>query len=344
MTQVRCAVPIGPPDRLEAALCRHVFATIRPRNLFVGPTAQRTTADVPLVCAQVAVAVDGPCAISCSHIAPCNTPCPGPRRLDAHGCPTCDCLADFATEAASCRACPPDGEPVCGSDGVTYTGRCAARCAGAKLLYAAACLPDCRHPPVGCDLDCAWGLAAAPAGAESCLACECAAPPPVGCVVWDAPVCADLPSLGPSTIGSACLALHLGATDGQWGPCGVLCDADSDCPDGARCAVTGFMAGRCLSEQPACNCSAVVAPVCGADGATWTNACELACAEVALAHSGPCCEPRPACPEDARTILDSRGCPAGCTEGLDTTSCAGQRGHFRGLPTGRLTGRAGTCL
>lgn len=263
-------------------------------------------------CAGVAVAKPDACAFACPALAACDAPCFGPRAIGSDGCPTCDCLPDFAPDAASCAACPDAGAPVCGGDGVTYPSRCAARCAGARILYPAACVDGCRAAPADCDLDCAWGLALVPEGAD-CLACRCAAAPSTACTPEGAPVCVALPGLpGATTVGSPCLAVHLGADDGQWGPCGVPCATDDDCPAGARCPDAGYLAGRCLvAPAPDCGCAALLAPVCGADGATYDNRCLAACGAVAVAHDGPCCTAPSTCPE-GELPSDARGCPTGC--------------------------------
>lgn len=39
----------------------------------------------------------------------------------------------------------------------------------------------------------------------------------------------------------------------------------------------------------------IYAPVCGADGKTYGNACEATCAGVAIVSKGPCKTPKPDC-------------------------------------------------
>jgi len=269
-------------------------------------------------CAGVPVLREGPCAIACEALADCPAPCEGLRDVGADGCPTCDCRASFAGDAASCAACPLELAPVCGSDGVTYPNRCRARCAGAKILYAGACTDTCRAAPPGCALDCAHGLRPV-AGAGHCLACACA-DVPTNCDVAEGEVCAVLPGpIGETTVGSGCLALALGASEGVWGPCGVRCDAERLCPEPASCAADGFLAGRCLVADNPCGCSRLLEPVCGVDGATWDNACVARCAGVEVAHLGACCETAPACQETLR--LDTRGCPVDCGA-APTPDCA----------------------
>ncbi len=58
-------------------------------------------------------------------------------------------------------------------------------------------------------------------------------------------------------------------------------------------AVSGLTAEECARIQPIyCNCGDDYALVCGVDGKTYYNACyALTCADVAIAHDGPCLGP-----------------------------------------------------
>lgn len=269
------------------------------------------------LCAGVSVAATGSCATACPNLSGCQRECFGPRAIDAaSGCPTCECRNTLPAEAAECAACPLDGPVVCGTDGVTYGSRCHARCAGAGILYAAACVDGCREAPPSCEAECEWGLALTESG---CVTCDCAFGPSLTCNPRGAEVCATLPGLtAPTTVGSPCLALALDATDAVWGPCGTACEDDGTC----TCFDGGLFDGRCRVDPEdeesvsLCACSALRDPVCGVDGATWGNRCLAACAGVEVVHRGACCEGEaPSCEGAQVPALDRRACPNGtCAE------------------------------
>jgi|GEM_PF-1417634 len=270
------------------------------------------------LCAGVAVLKNNACETACPSVVQCESPCYGLRAVDSGGCPSCECAPSIPAAPVDCAACSTASEPVCGTDGVTYPSRCHARCAGVKLLYASECHPTCLAAPGSCNLDCEWGyvLGESP---EACLQCACENPPSAVCVTRGEPVCVDMPAFDARvTVGSACLALHIGATDGVWGSCGQPCSSDADCSGAApsRCVVGGVMEGRCVvaTEGQTCGCAGLIDPVCGADGVDYDNACFAACAGVSVAHRGSCCEESAAelCPDDAEVAeLDTRGCATG---------------------------------
>ncbi len=265
------------------------------------------------LCAGVAPLRDEACEVACPAVTSCAAPCFGRRLVEpSTGCPTCACADELAANAAGCASCATTSAPVCGTDGVTYLNRCRARCAGARILYRSACVEGCRQAPADCELDCLEGLAFD--GEDGCVACACADAPAASCDAAERPICAELPGLdSPATVGATCLALVLDADDAVAGPCGVGCDADTDCDAGQACAPDGALAGRCLleGEQP-CACGVLVEPICGADGGTWDNACLAACAGVEELHPGACCSDSPAlaCDDDAQPPVDVRGCAA----------------------------------
>lgn len=101
-------------------------------------------------------------------------------------------------------------------------------------------------------------------------------------------------------------------TDGSLDGPPPACESADDCADDQRC-----VAGECVAPDLPCDCPAVEAPVCGADGETYLNACEAGCAEVEVVSDGACeagCEcsdvPNPVCGVDGITY--DNACEADC--------------------------------
>ncbi len=80
------------------------------------------------------------------------------------------------------------------------------------------------------------------------------------------------------------------------GPCEEGAERLAD--DGCNTCVCDGGGWACteMACVPACDCPAVWAPVCGADGETYGNACEAGCAEVEVEFEGECAG---ACPDPA---------------------------------------------
>ena len=223
--------------------------------------------------------------------------------------------------------------PVCGVDGATYGNACTARAAGVEVAAEGECACSCREkyePVCGANGQtfsnrCEAACQGAEVVADGECSVECA------CDAEYAPVC----GVDGQTYGNACAAACQGVEVGAEGECGpscepVLCeiacddgferddagceicacadapqcDAERSCPPNARC-----VDGTCVLE---CACDDEQAPVCGAHGQTYRNACEAACQGAEIVREGACdaeCAPLPCaifC--EHGMALDAAGC------------------------------------
>ena len=120
-------------------------------------------------CAGVAVAKETACKDSCPSVAGCALECEFGLTVVA-GCKQCEC-------ASACDKKSALYEPVCGTDGLTYTNLDRLRCAaqvdgtGVEVAYLGVCLPYCELP---CSLSCKVGLLPTPGVGKACFECKCA--------------------------------------------------------------------------------------------------------------------------------------------------------------------------
>uniref|UniRef100_A0A3Q3CAH8 Agrin n=1 Tax=Haplochromis burtoni TaxID=8153 RepID=A0A3Q3CAH8_HAPBU len=195
--------------------------------------------------------------IGTKHLGPCdlNIPSPCLHVACSHGA---ECVVKNNEAVCECsEACPQTSDPVCGSDGQTYGSPCEMRLMGCALQKEI----SIQHKGP-CDEACANCSFGAICDAQS-KQCVC----PSECVKSHQPVCGS----DGTTYNSEC-ELHVRACKQQMdlrvvgqGECKTC--GNTVCAMGARC-----VQNRC--ECPPCS-GEPYSPVCGSDGTTYDNECEL---------------------------------------------------------------------
>ena len=219
-----------------------------------------------------------PCPDDYQH---CQSFCEAGFALDARGCETCvcskpnhGCLNDAACEVG--QTCL---NGLC-TKGNTEQNPCTsnADCGNAEQCKDGYCSQvGSETSPCKADGDCPTG--------QVCLSqtgyCGVKSDP-CGCQNEGyAPVCGTDKVLYSNACEAKCAGV---AVLGDKTLCGVLggCSLDSDCPTEQVC-----VAGVCQTPK-SCNCETTFVPVCGVDGKTYTNLCELKCQGLTLLHDGIC--------------------------------------------------------
>ena len=271
------------------------------------------------------------CQRSAGH---CDEPgvcAPAPQGCGGVFDPVCGC--DGKTWSSACEA-------AAAYLSVAHLGACQDVCLGV------ACPPDAKAMDTdgdGCPDECVTACAvAADCEADSycyreqgdCDGAGWCHPKPDGCAAFYDPVCgcdgelhsnacqaaaagvslAELEACAaPCEIAIDCAAATLAAdTDGDGCPdtCLTPCKGATDCKEDHYCArPKGHCDAEGTCEAKPVGCPDVVEPVCGCDGATWSNGCDASAAGVSVAHGGAC---------DVQVVCVGKVCPDG-SEGLDTS-------------------------
>ncbi len=234
-----------------------------------------------------------------------GVPCPQGQVCE-HPPGTCDVADGQGVCVDAPDACPMVYDPTCGCDGVTYGNDCDRLAAAAQKAYDGPCRAPCEEVcdcyrtqkfPEPCPLDCA--------SCDNFWTCEqglCA------------PHCGPLPQPPPACEPQVC-----------GGILGVPCAEGSYCELPTGTCDSADMQGECVAIPQAC--PDVYLPVCGCDGATYSNDCERRAAAAQKAHDGECaarCAEACDCYRDATfpAWCDALMCPAcGCAWACEKSAC-----------------------
>jgi coxsackievirus/adenovirus receptor len=174
--------------------------------------------------------------------------------------------------------CPDYYDPVCGTDGLTYSNGCMARNACVAIKHKGICpLPPPRCPDQDQD---GYSPIGGQCGPIDCNDRDSWINPGMACLDIFDPVC----GVDGKTYSNSCEALKHCVQIKHEGECAQ----SPTCPDG------GML------------CPQIFDPVCGMDGKTYSSACAAGQHCVQIKHEGECAQP-PACPDADEDGYSPRG-------------------------------------
>ena len=270
------------------------------------PIPEMCTRELNRVCGCDGVTYSNPCmaaaaGVNIDHMGACEDD--PPPVLGCTSNDDCDAESYCSTEQGECDAvgeclrrpeiCIALFDPVCGCDGQTYSNSCVAASRGVGVDHVGACEDE---PPVvaACetnrDCDAVEYCAKDPAGCDGVG--ECAVRPRACPRIFD-PVC----GCDGQTYSNSCVAASSGVNVDYVGECRDEpppqgCETNRDCDAVSYCNKnTGDCdgVGECVAVPRFCTRD--FRPVCGCDGATYSNACVAASNGVSIDYVGECEDP-----------------------------------------------------
>jgi hypothetical protein len=241
--------------------------------------------------AEIPVQHTGPCETESACVVNQDSTCPAGQFCKP---PQGQCInLGPGVCAPTPQTCPDDLDPVCVcGGGLTFLNACSADRSKAGVSSTGFCEPrtacggsdggtcstgEFCEPPLG---DCAPG---APGSCTNFF--------PLGCPLLVKPVC----GCDGKTYTNFCFARGSAVGLSHNGPCEAPCQAhQATCGSGELCKRPD---GDCLQQaEGTCmntpeSCPAILAPACGCDGITYSNACIADAAGVSVAAQGPCVPP-----------------------------------------------------
>ncbi|MGA1840304.1 MAG: Kazal-type serine protease inhibitor domain-containing protein [bacterium] len=229
-----------------------------------------------------------------------------------------DCAGDGVCEEKP-RYCAEVSQPICGCDGITYPNECEASRRGISTDYTGQCISS-TTTQCSVNTQCPNGSYCQKSEGNCTGQGECVSKPAFCAQVLD-PVCGCNENTYPNECQAALNGVNV-LYEGECSPVTKSCANNNDClPNfpGYYCQKTDGSCtaqGTCAPRPTAC--VQIYDPVCGCDGATYSNKCEAEIKGVNVAHNGECQ------PGGGVTCTNNSGCSGNSFCRKTVGNCGGQ--------------------